>query len=854
MSKKALRKDFYMELKNTKSRFISIFIIVALGVAFFSGVRSTEPDMRLSADKFYDESNLMDIRVISTLGLTNDDVNEIKNVDGVNEVEPAYSLDVTTNTKDKQLVLKVMSLTNDINKVSIKEGRLPENDKECFVDSRFIEVTDYKIGDKIKINSGTDTPLDEELTNTEYEIVGIGSTAYYLSRERGTSNIGNGSISSFISIVPEAFKNDVYTEVYLTVDGAKDKISYSDEYDDMVENITEKIEDISSKRCDERYNSLVSDANEQLDKLKLQYSQMPIPELKDKITEVEGQIKEIKKPEWYVLDRNTIQTYVEYDQDAEKIGAIGEVFPVIFFLVAALVSLTTMTRMVEEQRTQIGTLKALGYGKISIAGKFIIYGLIATIGGSVFGFLLGEKILPQIIINAYTMLYVNLPEVVAPLNMYYAVLSTVIAVSCTMIATVFACYKTLMASPAELMRPVAPAQGKRVFLERITFIWKRLSFTQKSTVRNLIRYKKRFFMTVFGIGGCMALLLVGFGLKDSIFGIANTQYGEILLYDADVAMKDDSTEEDKKSIIDYINKNSSIKESIRVKGNTIDVESSTEKKSANLFVPEDNEKIDDYVVFRNRSNHEKYKLDDNGVLITEKLASILDVKPGDTIYLKDGEIKKIEVKVNNIVENYMFHYVYISPKLYEELYNEKPDYNKVLLKNSDNSNEFEDSLASDILQQDGVASINFSSSMTEDIEEILGNLNIVVWVLIISAGLLAFVVLYNLNNINITERQRELATLKVLGFYDNEVAQYVYRENILLTIIGAAVGVVFGFFLHKYVILTAEVDMMMFGRDIHFISYVYSVLLTFLFSAFVNFVMYFKLKKINMIESLKSVE
>ncbi len=1142
VKKKALRKDFYMEIKKSINRFISIILIVAMGTAFFAGIRSTDPDMKTSADTQYDQSNLMDIRVLSTLGLTNEDVKAIANLEGVKEVMPSYSKDFFCKTNDNQFVVKVMSVQEPINLLTLDSGRMPEKDTECVVDSVFLQRSEYKLGDTITLKVNEDEDIFDSLKYDEFTIVGSGTTSYYLSDDKGTSDIGSGEIDSFIMIPKTSFDMPVYTEIYLTVENAIDLTSYTEEYDDCVETVVENIEDISEQRADIRYEEVLSDANEELseaetklgdekakaekeledarikladakieledgkveiedglkkiedgkkeieekkqdllegkeklkdsekeiaegkvkikdaerelnsgkeklnsgeaqlkagkeklikneNELKLardqynsgllsytkekeqfevlkqayeyQMSQTQIDEtqvntedpqlnaemitqyeqslsqaweqlestdkmlsagevqllkgkeelkeneeklivakleitegekklnaskadikkyeqqIKDgwkeieegeqKILEAEEEIAEnevklndaykdieegeqtlleknkeyedgkkeaeekildaelkladakeeinkIKKPKWYVLDRNTLQTYVEFGQDSDRIGAIGKVFPVVFFLVAALVSLTTMTRMVEEERTQIGTLKALGYSKWDIASKYILYALIATLIGSILGVLIGSKMFPLIIINAYKMLYENLSVAVAPLQLEHSIVSTGIAVLCTTVATVFACYQELMASAAKLMRPAAPKLGKRVFLERMPFIWNHLNFTKKATIRNLIRYKKRFFMTVFGIGGCMALLLVGYGLKDSISSITEIQFNKIFLYDWLIGVNEDADESDKDKLFEYLNNDQHVTGKLKTKEIAIDVGFEKVEKSANLLVLESLDNINSFIVFNDRKTNEKYILSEDGVIITEKLAKLLNVSAGDEMFIKDGEINKLTVKILAVTENYFMHYVYMTPSLYQKLYHETVEYNQVLLITDENGEAFKDQYSEELLNYKAVSSIFHTQTSKSKFGDILGNLDIVMFVLIVSAGGLAFIVLYNLNNININERRRELATIKVLGFYNLEVSEYVFRENILLTLIGSLAGIVMGIFLHRYVILTAEVDMMMFGRNISLASFIISTLLTCLFSVLINISMHFKLIKINMVESLKSIE
>ena len=1209
MKKNVLRKDFIIEIKKTMGRFVSIFFIVALGVAFYSGIRASEPSMRFTADQYFDDSKLMDLKVMGTMGLTKADIKAIGMVSGIEAVEGGYSKDVLCPVGDNEKVVHMLSMQKNFDQVSVVKGRLPEKAGECLVDEDFLSYTDLKVGDTVTFHSGDGEALTDSLVTDTYKIVGIGNSPLYISFGRGSSTIGTGEISGFVVVDKASFDMDVYTEAYVKVSGAEEKTAFTDEYNNLSDAAKEAVSAIEEERCAVRKQEIVDEANEkladsektvneksqeledakkelesgkskaaeelekakqqitdgeaeladakqqiangetqladakaqlndkqaQLDLAEAQYesgkaqldqkeqeladaeqvylsnyskympiitagkeqipagkSQIadgkkrldeelaPLNQLKDELAGIEdeisqcdseiaglktqldgmdsevyqkyvnipkenrnkeeqayvekwenlntklagmqerktqlentkqeklnqagfateadleaqitsltkqkadldakekallqqeqtlaaqeeellsagrqitdgksqiaaarsqldstksqitdgkaqilsawallnekedtlnaskaqlasgeqeladgrseyeqaakeaeeqitdgqakitdgekqltdakqqiadakAEIKKIENPKWYVQTREDALTeYQGYGDNADRMRSIGKVFPVLFFLVAALISLTTMTRMVEEQRVQIGTMKALGYGKAAIAGKYIGYALIATLGGSIFGVLAGEKILPFIIIYAYMILYKHLPAILVPYHMSYALQASGIAVACTLIATIASCYKELAAEPAELMRPAAPKQGKRILLERIGIIWKHLNFTWKSTVRNLIRYKKRFFMTIFGIGGCMALMVVGFGLKDCIYEIVSLQYEKVQFYDAATYMSDDISEENRQQLHDYLDQNADIKETIEARMQKTDVKSASGKKTLYLMVPSDNEKIEDFLSFHSRTNKDEvYSLKKDEVILTEKMASLLNVKVGDELTIEDEDRGDQMVTVGAICENYMSHYLYLSPEKYEELYGVPAEYNTIIYSVKDGKDDQIEKIGTKLLSMDGVLNVSYTSSIEGRLDDMLRSLNLVIVVLIVSAGMLAFVVLYNLNNINITERQRELATLKVLGFYDGEVASYVYRENILLTIIGSVVGMVLGNLLHRYIILTVEVEEAMFGRQIHWQSYLYSFLFTVAFSLFVNWVMFYKLKKIDMVESLKSVE
>ncbi|MBO7335365.1 MAG: FtsX-like permease family protein, partial [Lachnospiraceae bacterium] len=567
------------------------------------------------------------------------------------------------------------------------------------------------------------------------------------------------------------------------------------------------------------------------------------------VADAEEKIEEIDYPEWYVLKRSdSVQSFIEYGKDAERIGAVGKLFPAIFFLVAALVSLTTMTRMVEEERTQIGTLKALGYSKGAIASKYFLYAISASLIGGIAGVAVGHISLPYVIIKAYRILYIGLPEPIMPVEWTIATVSVIIAVGSTVLAALLACYAELSGVPAELMRPEAPKVGKRVFLEHLPAIWKHFSFTWKSTVRNLFRYKKRLFMTMFGIGGCMALLMVGFGLRDSIQQIVDNQYRTIWTYDAYLAV------DEKTDPSPVFEAREEIQDFLLARVVSMDAEKNGVTKNVSLMIPETTENFSDFVKLRDRVSGETFAISDRGAAISEKLAKMLDIKVGDTLEISDGGMKKNTLRVDIITENYLYYYVYVTKGYYREVFGEEPLYNQAMLKLSSLTEEEKTGLSTGILANDEILTYSDVQSLEKKVTNMMHSLDLVIWVLIISAGLLAFVVLYNLNNISILERKRELATLKVLGFYDIEVAEYVYRENILLTILGVILGIGLGLVLHQFVIRTCEIDMIMFGRRIKPLSYLWSTLLTFFFAVIVNASMFYRLRKVDMVESLKSAE
>ena len=948
MKKRALHKDFRIELKKTWTRFFSIMLIVALGVAFFSGLRACKTDMLDSADAYYDRTNLMDLQLLGSYGMTSKDVEQIEALPEIDQAEGAYTKEVLVHLESQDIVVKTFSFNERVNRFELVDGREPVAPNECMVDTLFLLNTGYQIGDTITLSSEKEE-LSETIHESTLTIVGSCNDSRYLSFFRGNGEIGNGTINSFLVMPKENYKQEVFSEVYATVAGAKALGSFGEEYDSLIESAIDQIKSIQDVRCEARYDELTKEARDQitsgredyergikelelqkadtmatfaikeqelesakqqviaaeleLEKKKQQlydinYSAedvelilapvikqvakarqeyetgvvlledkkkeaetsfskalVSLEQANESLNEASAKLEAVKLPKWYIGDRNWIESYVSYEMDADRINAIAKVFPAIFFFVAALVCLTTMTRMVDEQRTQIGILKALGYGKYSIAGKFLKYAFLATLLGSVVGALIGQKLFPYVVINAYRIMYQGLPVVITDYQPFYAVIAGLLAIFCTMGATLFACMKDLHSQPAELMRPVAPKIGKRILLERIPILWNHLNFTKKATLRNLFRYKKRFLMTTIGIAGCMSLIIVGFGVKDSIGVMSELQYQDLWLQDAEVTLESNLSEKTKQDVLTQLRGEERITNASLIYKKTLDGTFENQKKSATLVVLPDENEFQQFFLFRDRISKEETKINNSGIVVTEKYATTLGLEVGDELLIDLGSENKVKVSVIGISENYLGHYLFMTDSCYQTLISQQPEYNGILLRNKSTDTKFEEVLFSDILNEnDGVMSISSTTSLNNRISDMLKSLNIIVYVLIICAGLLAFIVLYNLSNININERKRELASLKVLGFYDGEVNSYVMKETIILTLLGIVFGVGLGIVLHGFIIITCEVDAVMFGRLIKPISFFLSGGITLIFSLIICFIMYFKLKKIDMIESLKSVE
>ena len=780
--KKILKETIVCMVKTSK-RFISILIIVLLGVGFFAGIRAVAPDMKNTLDNYYEKTNMYDIFITSNYGIREE---VEKKLEEKYNVETGYSFDAIT-TKKEDYATKIISYNKEdkINTPKLIKGKMPEKVDEVVVDNDF--RSEIKIGDKITIDSNL-------INNKTVTVTGYVESPLYISTERDSTNLLSGTIDYYLYMNETNIISPVKTTAYINL--AAEESRFSKKYEDTVKKAKKDIRKILQE---------------------------------EKVT---GE-------EWYVLDIDSNAGFYQYEQDTERIDNVAKVFPLVFFIVAVLICLTTMTRMVEEERSQIGTLKSLGYKDSAIMFKYILYATLATIIGSIIGVVIGYRLLPELCFEMYKNMY-RLGDIKLS---YYASLTfqgMIIALLCTLGATIYTCRKTLKESPANLLRPVAPAAGKRVLLERIPIIWNHLSFSHKVTVRNVFRYKKRFLMTIIGIAGCTGLILAGFGLKDCIVKMVPHQYEEIFSYQAKIALNEEKTNE----TINKIKENKKIKDILEVQEEAVTIDNKDTNQSVTLVIPK--EDPDGFIKLQDRKTNEHYNLN-NGIIITEKLANLLEVEENDV--LKFTGTDKYEKKIAHITENYLFHYIYLPKSEYQE-----DEYNTVLVKTKNMTEKEEKEFASKLKEIPGVSSITFTSSTRHIFDDTMDNFAYVSLILIVSAGALAFVVLYNLSSVNISERRRELATIKVLGFYDKEVYQYINRENTILTLIGILLGLGIGNILTMYIIKTCEIDMLMFDPTIALASYIYAILITAAFAILVNVILYFSLKKIDMIESLKSVE
>lgn len=780
---KKLLKETIVCMVKTSKRFISILVIVLLGVGFFAGIRAVAPDMKNTLDDYYEKTNMYDIYIASNYGIREDIIDKLQKK---YDIEAVYNFDTIT-TKKEDYATKIISYdkNNQINTPKLVKGKMPEAIDEVVIDNHY--RNEIKIGDKLTIDS-------ELIKNNTVTVTGYVESPLYISAERDSTNLLSGTIDYYLYMNDDNIISPVKTAAYIKLN--TDESRFSKKYEEIVKTAKKDIKKTlkEEKQTDEK---------------------------------------------WYVLDIDSNAGFYQYEQDTQRIDNVAKVFPLVFFIVAVLICLTTMTRMVEEERSQIGTLKALGYSDISIMFKYILYAALATIIGSMIGVAIGYRILPDLCFEMYKNMY-RLGNIKLS---YYSSLTfqgMMIALLCTLGATIYTCRKTLKESPANLLRPVAPPPGKRVLLERIKLVWNHLSFSYKVTVRNVFRYKKRFLMTIIGIAGCTGLILAGFGLKDCIVKMVPHQYEDIFSYQAKINLNEEKTNE----TIDKIKENKRIKDILEVHEESITIDNKDTNQSVTLVIPKDNPK--EFIKLQDRKTEEQYNLTD-GIIITEKLAKLLEVEENDILKFSGTDTYK--EKVAHITENYLFHYIYLPKSSYKQ-----DEYNTVLIKTKNMTEKEEKELANELKEIPGVSSITFTSSTRHVFDDTMDSFAYVSLILIVSAGALAFVVLYNLSSVNISERRRELATIKVLGFYDKEVYQYINRENTILTLIGILLGLGTGNILTMYIIKTCEIDMLMFDTTIAWPSYLYAILITMSFAILVNIILYFSLKKIDMIESLKSIE
>lgn len=817
--KTKLLKHIFMKIKDNYKRFLSLICMAFLGVGFYAGIQSSSPDMLKTLDNFYDENNVYDISVISNVGLTEDDLLKLSKIKNVELAINIQEKDTYLEIEENNYVVKLIEYNSQMNNVYIKEGRLPKNNNEVSVDNALLENNNLKLGDSITIDG------------KKYSIVGNVISPLYFSAERPNSNLGSGKVDYYIYVYNGFLDLEAYSNIYITVKGAKKYLTNSDSYKKLINNVKKDIDLIKDKQQDIRYDELYSDIIETSEMYGISIDE-----------------SNFIKPKWYIYDRLDNTSYKELINASDNLKKIGNIFPIIFFAISVLVSLISMMRMIEEDRVENGTLKSLGYNSFHITLKYVIYSLLATTIGSSVGAIFGSYMIPSVIWNIYKKIFF-IPKFIYLLKSDYNALGLWICILCICGTSVIVCIKNLREVPANLMRPKAPKSGKKILLERINFIWKKLKFSDKITIRNIFRYKSRVITTILGIAGCTSLILAGFGLKDSIKDVIDFQFNNIIKYDKMLMTNESINQIDiEKELLNddkvenFTNVNT---QNIKVLFN--------EEQEVTMITPDDFNSISKSISLIDlKTNNIIDNISDNSCIISEKTAKLLDIDVGDKISLLDNDNNKYDIKVSYIIKNYINQYLYINKNTYNNLFNNyKINSILISLKDEDkNSKEFDKKYISNGYALTIVDNDDIKSSMND----MLSSIDSIVAILIIAAASLAFVVLYNLSNINISERKREIATLKVLGFYPSEVDKYINRETVLLTILGIGIGLLFGSYLSHFIISTCEPDYIMFDRHVYTLSYFYSLFITIIFTIIVTIVTHFNLKKINMVTSLKNVE
>lgn len=903
--KKTRAKNIFRGIRGSLNRFLSILFIVALGSGFMAGLAATSPDMYATADRYMDEYNWYDLDIKSTLGFSNDDLLAIRDENGIVYAQGARVVDTVLKASDDEAytsrVFGILDKNGNtvINRARLKEGRMPENDDECViqpVSGRYF-AGNLKIGDELSVSA-------DGARSDRLKIVGFVESPMCISLISEPSSVGTGKITLDIYVHTDFFEYDYFTDVFVMLEGAKALDTFGDEYRCLSSDHTEALKQLADGRLAIRETELKNGIETQIEQLEavrnalneagaagsalskdtvtrlkenavvisaisqsdpalakllgdtqtavydaLKSTEPPdesgIKKLDDAIAVLREKITEIDGGAWLVRTRDDSAGYSSYDSNVGKVAALSKIFPVFFFMVALLVALTTMTRLVEENRTQIGTLKALGFSNVEILGEYMFYSLLSSALGCILGFSVGFRLFPKAISSAYAMMF-TLPEVTTSVRHDIVLWVAPVTVGSILLATLWACWSEFRACPAKLMQPKAPAAGKRIWLEHLPFIWKRLSFTHKVTCRNLFRYKKRFFMTVIGVAGCSALLVTGFGLRDSINDIVNKQFGEIYLYQMNVLTDGEMLSDD---LVNYLDDKEVFDGWLPYSDESGKVMANGKSESANIEVPSDVSDFGSFISLRNRKTKEKLTLSDDGAVLTEKLCETLGVTVGDSVTLQNSDGREAEMKVIGITENYLTSFAYVAPGGYANAFGKSADFRYLLCRVG---NAATDAVSEKLLGFDNVLYVNASQSLKDNFADSIKSIDGVIFVLILSAGLLCMVVLYNLTNVNICERRKELATIRVLGFHPGEVSRYIFRETDALSFIGSAAGLFAGIWLHSFVVRTVEVDQVMFGRSIYPLSFVFALAISLLFTFIVDLIMRKQIRSVDMVEAMKS--
>lgn len=868
MKNKTYLKASLREIIYSKGRFISIVLIILLGTLLYVGIKATGPILNHSASQFVDKQELSNLQIISTGGLTKEDEKLAETVPNA-EVESGYQLFYADSDKNQVVKLYSYDKDNQQNQLIVKSGHLPKKDNEIVLDEK-AKKEGYRLNQMYKI----DQP--DQLKRKNFKIVGFAQSPVYIStEERGLSNVGNGSVDFFAYLPENNFSSEIKSVIYLRFSNVDGKETYGKAYEKKMNQNIDKVEKLFAERPQERAAEVKAEAEKdllprkaevtdnlakvdagqkELDQAKAQLEQQAVmvptgnPELakaqeeldaqqkeltrnreqlvdaQQKISDSEKEISELQTPSYSFNQRADNSGFQEYGDLSERIAAIANVFPIFFFFIAALITFTTMTRMVEENRREIGTLKALGYSRFEISIKYIIYALSAAAIGIVLGSVIGTHTLPRLIFvlssdrynfSGVTAFYLPRPIIQASIAFLFASLG----------AALLVLFRELHEKPADLLQPKAPKPGKRIFLERLTPIWSRMSFNSKVSYRNLFRYKSRMIMAVIGIAGCAALMVAGVGLKDSLSSVGDKQFGPIIDYDAIVTLKD---QPDEAKVNMIFSQNKKLTSELAMMNQTVELK---QKGQANqkltMMVPKDRQKFKEYLHLKNQG--EKFNLPNDGAVITQKMAELFNLEKGDNLTVHDEDQQTFKVKIANIADNYLGNFLYLSKDYYQQARGKDFKMNSYLLKSKKMTKSEEKELSQKLLSSGQVVNTSFISTQIEAQEQSMDNLDGIVWIFVVLSGLLAFIVLYNLTNINVSERVRELSTIKVLGFYDREVTSYIFRENFVFTILGILFGYGLGIILTKFILDQASMETITFPLVIRLGAYLSSGGLTILF-------------------------
>lgn len=801
-----LVKNSLKKIKKSFGRYLSLVLIIFIGVGFYTGIIESIPNIKRVQTEYYNDKNAMDIKVLSTLGFNDEDIKSIREIDSVSIAVGSYSVDTLVNDE----VVRIHAIEEDINKLFIVDGRMIKNNKECLADAAF-----YEVGDVISIREG----YSDNLSISEYKVVGTIKSPMYTGNEYGSSDIGTGKLYSFIYVDKDNFLFDYYTEAFISIESDKD-IPYDDKYIEDVDYVIDAVLEVGKNRINNRIDDIVKSSFGMIKKSDLSHHT------------------------WHALDREqAMASYMTLGIQYDQVTTLANIIPIFFIIIVCLMTSNTMKRMITEERGEMGTLLSLGFSNRSVIFTYLLYVISATLVGSVVGYFIGTLLLPQIVYNCFP---IYLPDIKYYFDLGLLLGSVFVSSLLMILVTVGCCNRELKDRPAYLLRPVAPKSGKVILLERIHFIWSRLSFSMKITMRNISRYKNRVLITLIGTAGCCFLIMLAFALRDSIRMVGTKQYNDILKYDNLMILNKN---------VDYLDENLKrvfsglVKDELLLSQSSYKAYNDEDNLDIYVIVPEDMELFYKYFNLKEVDSDNKLSFED-GIIITPKIAERFDVEVGEVLLIEDSNKEKFRIKVGGITENYVSNYVYMTGDKYLEIFGEDVSYNAVVSKNVIDS----DDIATKVLNSGEVISINFSNDMLKSANEMVKGLDEVVVVLVIISCMLAVTVLYNLTSINISERTREIATLKVLGFRNRESNSYIYRETMITVCLGIVVGLLITPPLHNMVMGYLEVDTLVFLKTIKIESYIYASILTFIFALIMQVVTYFKIKKIDMIESLKSVE